>query len=219
VVAAPRLVRAARGGDLLRPAVAAAGVCGPPGRLTRPNHGSCRGWYHADRQPGALQYTVMWPDCPPVAAASPGSLIKKFRAHSSPVFTLPAAAPANQPNSARRCGGGLSTMWSSCGGLLSAPLDGFLRDYRRCRCHRPRGPAHMRRHRSQADAARAMIPPGSRSPPAPRSWRGPPSRSQSRGAARPRFPPPAVSCTCISTARPPRTSPPSLPGTRTGKPD
>jgi len=33
VVAAPRLVRAARGGDLLRPAMAVAGVRGPPGRL------------------------------------------------------------------------------------------------------------------------------------------------------------------------------------------
>jgi len=92
-----------------------------------------------------------------------------------------------------------------------SPLDGFLRDYRRCRCHRPRGPAHMRRQRSQADAARAMIPPGSL-PPAPRSWRGPPSRSQSRGEARPHFPPPAVSCTCISTAWTPRTSPPSSTG-------
>ena len=115
-------------------------------------------------------YQAMWPDCPPVAAAPPGSLIKKFReAHSSPVFTLPATAPANQPNPARRCGGGLldhvEVMWRPCGGLLPAPLDGFLRDYRRCRCHRPRGPARMRGHRSQADAARATIPSGSRSPP------------------------------------------------------
>jgi hypothetical protein len=102
-------------------------------------------------------------------------------------------------------------MCSSYGGLLSAPLDGFLRDYRRCRCHRPRGPAHMRRHRSQADAARARDPSGSLSPPL-REWRGPPSRSQSRGEVRPHFPPPADSCTCISTAWTPRTSPLSSTG-------
>ena len=102
------------------------------------------------------------------------------------------------------------------GGVLQragcrSPLDGFLRDYRRCRCHRPRGPAHMRRQRSQADAARAMIPPGA----------NPPSSTELARAAQPlaerrrstaALPPPAVSCTCISTAWTQRTSPPSSTG-------
>jgi hypothetical protein len=129
----------------------------------------------------------MWPDCPPGQRRPPGALV--------PVFTLPAAAPANQPNSARRCGGGLSDMCSSCGGLLSAPLDGFLRDYRRCRvppalwaCSHASAPLASRRGPRQ-DPSREPIPPGST------EWRGPPSRSQTRGEVRPHFRPPAASCT------------------------
>ena len=68
-----------------------------------------------------------------------------------------------------------------------------------------RGPRH--------DPSREPIPPGST------EWRGPPSRSQGRGEARPHFPPPAVSCTCISTAWPPRTSPPSSSGAARTSPE
>jgi hypothetical protein len=80
------------------------------------------------------------------------------------------------------------------------------------RCRRPGWPlalaacAAWRRYRRRPGAA----------PPSLTSVRcGPPSRSRSRGprSSRP------WNCTCICTASPPRTSPPSSPSARTGKPD
>jgi hypothetical protein len=56
-------------------------------------------------------------------------------------------------------------MWRSCGGSVPALQDGCLRDYRRCRCHRPgwacsHGVGTARRQARPAPCA----PPGSRPP-------------------------------------------------------
>jgi len=180
VVASLRLVRTARGGDLLRPAVAAAGVPGPPGRLTCPGHGSCRG--PVPRRPAARRVAVHRHVAGLPAGGSgvprephqevPGALIPGLHApRRCPGESTP-TQPAGVEAGYRPCGVHVEACYRrrwmvSCGITVGAGATGLV------------GLLTSRRG-PQADAARAMIPPGSRSPrstelaraaqPLPKAW-------------------------------------------------